>query len=359
MVVNILKNSSYPNKPLHCSFFAVYDGLNGSRCADFLCRNLHHLVIKQLAILQPPADALKQAIDDAERLYLEMCRAKERASSSASSATVLLVVEDHCYVASVGTTRAVLSLYFVLDTYRNGGVEIKDLIAEGEMKGKLRERKQEGIARRGQGNGLELEREAELNKTANEKFWIFGNARDKLKMELNTSSVKTDITSFKITRQHDFIAITCAGVLEHLSSKVIARSIWTSIHKKKGADTHEQCGMAVDAVLKNTLLYRSPHNVTAVVVSFRNFKSSSFGREAENSGESEGRKANSKKDYKRIMGQLTGAKGSLGEMEFRRAVQITANKFTDKVLLKSTKRGRMEELREQKPIIVGVKSFNI
>lgn len=359
MVVNILKNSSYPNKPLHCSFFAVYDGHNGSRCADFLCRNLHHLVIKQLASLQPPADALKQAIDDAERLYLDACRAKKRASASASSATVLLAVEDHCYVANVGTSRAVLSMYLLLDSYRNGGVEVKDLIVESEMKGELRERKQEGSVRGGKGNGLELEQEAALSKPTNEKIQIFGNARDKLKMELNTSSVKADILSFRITKQHDFIAIACAGVLEHLASKDIARSIWTSIHKKKGTDTHEQCGMAVDAVLKNALLYRSPRNVTAVVVSFRNLQSLSIGREAESSGESEGRKASGEKDYKRIMGQLTGAKGSLGEVELKRVVQITANKFTNKVLLKSTKKGRMEELRKRRSIIAEVKSFNI
>lgn len=112
MVVNLLNHSNYPCKPPKCSFFAIYDGYNGSRCANYLCYNLHHLIVKELAKLKSSADSLKDAIDEAERIYLKTCQERGSLSCSASSGIMLLIIEDICYIASVGTSRAVISMYF-------------------------------------------------------------------------------------------------------------------------------------------------------------------------------------------------------------------------------------------------------
>jgi len=110
MVVNLPNPSSYPNKPPNCSFFAIYDGYNGSRCASYLCQNLHHLIIKELANLKPPAESLKDAINKAERLYLNACQERGSFSRSSCSSTMLLIIEDTCYIASVGTGRVIVSM---------------------------------------------------------------------------------------------------------------------------------------------------------------------------------------------------------------------------------------------------------
>jgi len=163
---------------------------------------------------------------------------------------------------------------------------------------------------------------------------MFGNAKEKLGKE-EGGSLLVDIVSFKITSQHDFILIGCNGVFEHLSSKDAIRSVWTSSHKKKGKNIHEQCGIGVDSILRNALLYRSSHNITSVLVAFRNFKHLLF---AKNPKE-ELLNSTKKEDIKEIKNPMKN--------------------FPNNVLLKSTKRIRLEELKKRRSIIAEVKSYNI
>ena len=116
-----------------CSFFGIYDGLGGARCADFLRDNLHKMVIQQECFPRDPREALKKGCAKAERKWLEVAldmpaynaaqaRDKENGivtesngdqslikDRSGSCAIVCLIVGDMCYVANVGDSRAVLS----------------------------------------------------------------------------------------------------------------------------------------------------------------------------------------------------------------------------------------------------------
>ena len=116
IILNILKppqRESFPDSQWpRCSFFAIYDGHGGSGCADFLRDNLHQFVIKQEAFPSDPKEAIRAGFAEAERLYLESALDKTKtflAEKSGSCAIVVMIVEEMCFVANVGDSRAVLS----------------------------------------------------------------------------------------------------------------------------------------------------------------------------------------------------------------------------------------------------------
>lgn len=94
-----------------CSFFGVYDGHGGAKCADFLRDNLHQFVIRENSFPSDPANALKKGFETAERTFLEISQKQNPVDKSGSCAVVTLIVGDICYVANVGDSRAVLSRY--------------------------------------------------------------------------------------------------------------------------------------------------------------------------------------------------------------------------------------------------------
>lgn len=94
-----------------CSFFGVYDGHGGSGCADFLRDNLHLFVIKESCFPHKPMDALVRGFEAAEKKFMELCQSSEQLTDrSGSCALTVLIVNDTCYIANVGDSRAVLSM---------------------------------------------------------------------------------------------------------------------------------------------------------------------------------------------------------------------------------------------------------
>lgn len=105
-------NREYENWP-KCCFFGVYDGHGGAKCADFLRDNLHHFVIKEKTFPSDPVDALKKGFEAAEKSYFENIHSGDKITDkSGSCAVVTLIVNDMCFIANVGDSRAVLSRYY-------------------------------------------------------------------------------------------------------------------------------------------------------------------------------------------------------------------------------------------------------
>lgn len=111
IILNILRppTRTDENWP-RCSFFAIYDGHGGNTCADFLRDNLHQYVIKEPSFPQNPKEAIRTGFIKAENRFLELCKGNnEILDRSGSCAIVVLIVEEMCYVANVGDSRAILS----------------------------------------------------------------------------------------------------------------------------------------------------------------------------------------------------------------------------------------------------------
>ena len=82
-----------------------------------------------------------------------------------------------------------------------------------------------------------------------------------------------DIKAFKVLpREHDFIAIASDGVFDKLTNRETAQCVWNSVQDARAPNVHQQTGLGVEYILKNSLLRRSLDNVTVVIISFSNFK---------------------------------------------------------------------------------------
>jgi len=115
IILNILRPPS-KEKELwpKCSFFGVYDGHGGSACADYLRDNLHQFVIREPSFPWNPREALKKGFENAEKQFLELAQVDGNITEkSGSCAVVILIVEEMCFIANVGDSRAVLSRYFI------------------------------------------------------------------------------------------------------------------------------------------------------------------------------------------------------------------------------------------------------
>ena len=91
-----------------------------------------------------------------------------------------------------------------------------------------------------------------------------------------------EITSFKINlTDHDFLVLGCDGIFDKMSNDDIVNCVWNSVADNKqlkvATNVHKQSGMAVEYILKNSLLRRTLDNVTVVMISFSNFKRAVFG----------------------------------------------------------------------------------
>jgi len=71
-----------------------------------------------------------------------------------------------------------------------------------------------------------------------------------------------DITSFQIDSSHDFIMLASDGVFDKMSNEDITSCVWESCDKNKwqgnsnfrpASTIHQQCGLAVESVLKNSM----------------------------------------------------------------------------------------------------------
>ena len=109
--MNIDKPEGYQGYWPQCSFFGIYDGYKGYKCADFLKDNLHLFVIQDSNFPENPETALKNGFLMAEKRYMtigvdELGNIIDR---SGACAIVALFVDDMCYIANCGDCRGLLS----------------------------------------------------------------------------------------------------------------------------------------------------------------------------------------------------------------------------------------------------------
>ncbi len=93
-----------------------------------------------------------------------------------------------------------------------------------------------------------------------------------------------EIQTRLVTKDLDFAFLACDGVFDVLSNEDINEIIWETVHSfqqdlerkdnKNGANETEQLSqclkLAVDNVLKRSLIEKTEDNITAIIVVFRN-----------------------------------------------------------------------------------------
>ena len=107
---SINKNSSISNIQ-KISLFSIYDGHAGNKCCEYLKSYLHHYIFDSEFFPQNPIKAIEQGFKNCENNFLNsiMTSQNQIIDSSGSCAIIILIINDSCYIANLGDSRALYS----------------------------------------------------------------------------------------------------------------------------------------------------------------------------------------------------------------------------------------------------------
>ena len=102
------KNNNWPN----VSFFGIFDGHAGNKCAEYLKNNLHTYILDSPHFPVYPIKAIQQGFQACENNYINSIYSKpfdQYTDYSGSCAIVVIIINNQCYIANLGDSRAIYS----------------------------------------------------------------------------------------------------------------------------------------------------------------------------------------------------------------------------------------------------------
>ena len=115
ILINALINKEGNNikkdlENLKVSYFSIYDGHAGNKCCEFLKKYLHHYIFDSEFFPLNPIKSLKEGFDVCENKFMNLIHSDNQfIDPSGSCAIVLLILNDMCYIANLGDSRAIYS----------------------------------------------------------------------------------------------------------------------------------------------------------------------------------------------------------------------------------------------------------
>ncbi|CAD8157050.1 unnamed protein product [Paramecium pentaurelia] len=263
IILNLMRPNSNVNQGYwpQSSFFAVYDGHGGPQCADFMRDNLHQYIIKEDCFPNNPKLAIERGVSKAEKTYLEMADQKVL-DKSGCCAVFALFVDNNCYVANIGDSRAIIS---------QGG---KGKSITVDHKPSTQEEQQRINKFGGQIYQTQLQQlngEIQLgpHRVLPGRLAVsrtFGDAEAKLTKYggiPNVISSEPDIFQLQITDQ-DFLILACDGIYDKMSTEEVIQCAWNV----QTSNIHIFGGKAVEAIMRLSLQRKTFDNITAVFIGF-------------------------------------------------------------------------------------------
>lgn len=105
----------------------------------------------------------------------------------------------------------------------------------------------------------------------------FGDVHAKLPQFGGMSNVliaEPEVLEITYSDKIDFILLGCDGIYDHLSNEEIVKAIWMTTKKEfLSENIHSQSSLAIDMILKTSMIRKSSDNVTSVFVAFEGFES--------------------------------------------------------------------------------------
>ena len=287
ITLNIPKPSNYNKTWPRCSLFGIYDGHGGNKCADFLKDNLHSFIIKDINFPQNPKKALINGFQKAEDYFinnyaLNKDNPNEINDKSGSCAIIALIIENICYIANVGDSRALISL--------NKG---KDIIVLSKDHKPNEENEYKRIILNG---GKIYQTQTTTNKSNYNQILIgpyrvfpgrlsvsrtIGDVEAKLPKfggKENVIISNPEINYFYIDDEIDFLILGCDGIFDQLNNEEVAKCVWLTcdLNNIKNyydiQNINDQCSCAVDMIMKSSLMRKTLDNITVVLICFKNFE---------------------------------------------------------------------------------------
>ena len=301
IIININKNISNKCKEKKewpkASFFSVFDGHGGNKCAEFLKNNLLKLICENKFYPNDIEKAIKYGFNEADKAFLKLIQKKdELIDTSGSCALILLVIENKLYIANVGDSRCVISFDngntrkdVTRDHKPNYPYEKERIISNG---GKVYQT-QTLLNSNGENNEL-IDNDNISERNTNiiligpyrvspgnlSVSRTIGDPTAKLSEYGGNEKVvisEPDIYCFDLNKEDiDFLILGCDGIYDQLTSQEILECAWMMIENNKKIkneenkiDIYNTCANIVDFILKMSMARKSFDNVTCLIVAFK------------------------------------------------------------------------------------------
>lgn len=286
IILNIMQSGKQNDvKWPKSAFFGVYDGHCGSVCAEFLRDNLHKFILRDKNFPSNPKEALREGVLKAESEFFKRSidSKGELIEKSGSCGLILLVVDEICYIANVGDSRAIMS--------KEGGKQAISITNDHkpcENGEKERILKAGGKVYRTQIQTISLEsdkgEEYEKEEIVNGPYRVFpgrlsvsrtfGDFEAKMSKyggNPNVVIVEPDIYEVPIDSTSDFLLLGCDGVFDKFTTEDLVGRVWETSSKKNLKGTyHEIAAGVVENIFEDTFQRKAWDNITVILVCFKN-----------------------------------------------------------------------------------------
>jgi serine/threonine protein phosphatase PrpC len=264
------------------SFFGLFDGHSGARCADYLRDKMHEHVTKQKAFKSDKSLALRLGIAECEADFSHVAR--QAADNSGSCALVCLLENDRLTAANVGDSRLVLSKgrgsqsqQVTQDHKPESEGEKARIMANG---GSIFRSKRCSMKQIIDSNGLMTEVVDEV------RYGPFRVEPGGLSVSRTIGDLpakdparrgnprcvvaEADVFEVRLEHDHDFMVLACDGVFDVLTTEQVVQTCWQSLSANARLyGLREACRLAAEAVMKAAFDNKSMDNVTVIVVAFQ------------------------------------------------------------------------------------------
>ena len=106
------KNNNINNNFYKISLFSIYDGHAGNKCCEYLKTYLHHYIFDSEFFPKNPIKAIEEGFRNCENNFINSISNSQSQfiESSGSCAIIILIINDSCYIANLGDSRALYSM---------------------------------------------------------------------------------------------------------------------------------------------------------------------------------------------------------------------------------------------------------
>ena len=308
----IFSKTKKPNWP-KASYFSIFDGHGGNKCAEFLRDNLLKLICDNDFFPTDIEKAIKFGFSEADRLFLEIAiKDGKLVDGSGSCGLILLIIENKIYIANVGDSRCVISMNngkirkdVTRDHKPNYPYEKQRIISNG---GKIYQTRTPLNQKIGNNNKNNSDDNFTSNENINSNLILLGphrvfpgslsvsrtigDAASKISALGGNPKVvisEPDIYCLELGKEDiDFIILGCDEIYDQLTSEDIIECAWKMIdfskkynskenknnnekdeEEKDEIDLFTTCAHIVDFILKVSMSRKSFDNVTCLIVAFK------------------------------------------------------------------------------------------
>ena len=294
------------------SYFAIFDGHAGNKCAEFLRENLLKLICSSVFFPENIPESIKYGFEKADEIFLNnyaMVNGQLR-DNSGTCGLILLIVNNEIFIGNVGDSRCIGS-------FNNGKIQ-RDITRD--HKPNTPYEKERIILNGGQiyqtkTNIKIIENLILKNKILLGPHRVFpgrlsvsrtiGDAEGKIPILGGNPNViisKPDIYNFNLSDNDiDYFILGCDGIYDQLTSKDVFKCVSIVLERNKellkkmeyndnnqinsneyqslygnNIDIHTTCGDIVDLVLKAAMIRQSYDNVTCLLICFKNILNNDF-----------------------------------------------------------------------------------